>query len=101
MSNAWSAERLARLHRAMARHVESGEVAGLVTLVSRRDETRGKPPRVESGSGGLVSTADDYFAFCRMLLGRGEANGRRMMDSPTPPGVFADFWTATYQALGD
>jgi hypothetical protein len=48
MSNgaAWSAERLTRLHRAMAGHVERG-------------------------------------------------------DTPSPPGVFADFWTRTYQALGD
>jgi CubicO group peptidase (beta-lactamase class C family) len=139
-----------------------------------------KPPRFESGSGGLVSTVDDYFAFCRMLLNKGLASGQRilsrasvelmtsdhvtaeqrrgmemffdgtsswgfglavdirrerletvpgrfgwtgglgtsaytdpreqligmvftqrMMDSPTPPGVFTDFWTATYQALGD
>ena len=38
MSNgaAWSAERLTRLHRAMAGHVESGAVPGVVTLVSRR-----------------------------------------------------------------
>ena len=29
------------------------------------------PPPFESGSGGLVSTLDDYFAFCRMLLAKG------------------------------
>src|SRR5688500_5580675 len=29
---------IARLHEAMARHVESGRLPGLVTLVSRRDE---------------------------------------------------------------
>jgi CubicO group peptidase (beta-lactamase class C family) len=28
-------------------------------------------PPFESGGGGLVSTLDDYFAFCRMLLHRG------------------------------
>jgi CubicO group peptidase (beta-lactamase class C family) len=31
---------------------------------------RTEPPS-ESGGGGLVSTIDDYFAFCRMLLNRG------------------------------
>ncbi len=31
-----------------------------------------RPPAFESGSCGLVSTADDYLAFCRMMLNRGE-----------------------------
>ncbi len=31
------------------------------------------PPAFESGAGGLASTADDYFAFCRMLLNGGVA----------------------------
>ena len=39
MSNAFSAERLARMHDIMAGHVASGRVPGLVTLVSRRGET--------------------------------------------------------------
>ncbi len=144
------------------------------------DSQWSRPPAFESGGGGLVSTADDYLAFCQMLLDRGEANGQRilsrasvelmtsdhvtpqqragmemffdgssswgfglavdtrrdtlssvpgrfgwtgglgtsaytdpreelvamlftqrMMDSPTPPGVYLDFWTSTYQALGD
>ena len=39
MSNAFSAERLARMHDIMAGHVASGRLPGLVTLVSRRGET--------------------------------------------------------------
>ncbi len=34
-----SKTRLARMHEAMARHVESGRMPGLVTLVNRRGET--------------------------------------------------------------
>ncbi len=138
-----------------------------------------EPPAFASGGGGLVSTADDYLAFCRMLLGKGRygrerilsrpsvelmttdhltpqqkadarlffaegvgwgfggsvvtrrtnvfAPGRfgwdggigtsgytdpaeeligvlmtqRMMDSPSPPKVFVDFWTSAYQAIDD
>jgi CubicO group peptidase (beta-lactamase class C family) len=30
------------------------------------------PPIFPSGGGGLVSTADDYLAFCRMMLGGGQ-----------------------------
>lgn len=37
-----------------------------------------KPP-LESGAGGLVSTIDDYFAFSRMLLNKGELDGRRVL----------------------
>jgi CubicO group peptidase (beta-lactamase class C family) len=139
-----------------------------------------RPLPFQSGGGGLVSTADDYLTFCRMLLGHG-ALGRtrilsrpsvllmtsdqltpaqqaeqpiffgdsaswgfgmavvtkradvgigpgrfgwdggygtsghadpnedlvgvlltqRMMDSPEPPAVFADFWTSAYQAMED
>ncbi|SAL09229.1 serine hydrolase domain-containing protein [Caballeronia telluris] len=33
------------------------------------------PARFQSGGGGLVSTADDYLRFARMLLGRGRLQG--------------------------
>jgi CubicO group peptidase (beta-lactamase class C family) len=29
------------------------------------------PPAFESGAGGLVSTVDDYYKFCRMMLNKG------------------------------
>jgi CubicO group peptidase (beta-lactamase class C family) len=40
-----------------------------------------RPPVFESGAGGLVSTADDYFAFCRMMLngGVGGVGGARVL----------------------
>jgi CubicO group peptidase (beta-lactamase class C family) len=34
-----------------------------------------KPERFQSGGGGLVSTADDYLRFARLLLGRGRMQG--------------------------
>jgi len=39
------------------------------------------PPPFESGAGGLASTADDYLAFCRMLLngGVGAVGGARVL----------------------
>ena len=52
-----------------------------------------RPPAFESGAGGLASTADDYFAFCRMMLngGRGGVGasarvvaGVRRSDDPRP-----------------
>ena len=74
------------------------------------DEARGrfaKPPAFESGSGGLVSTVDDYLAFGRMMLSHGRHGGTRILsrmsvelmttDHITPEQkaaspFFADFW---------
>ena len=36
-------------------------------------------PKLESGGGGLAGTAGDYLRFCRMLLGRGELEGVRLL----------------------
>jgi len=42
-----------------------------------------KRPSFLSGGGGLVSTAEDYLAFCRMILGGGELNGNRILSRKT------------------
>jgi CubicO group peptidase (beta-lactamase class C family) len=36
-----------------------------------------------SGSGGLLSTTDDYFRFAQMLLNGGHANGKRFLKAST------------------
>jgi CubicO group peptidase (beta-lactamase class C family) len=38
-----------------------------------------RPPAFPSGGAGLISTADDYLAFARMLLGGGVFSGRRLL----------------------
>jgi CubicO group peptidase (beta-lactamase class C family) len=40
-------------------------------------------PTFLSGAGGLVSTVTDYHRFARMLLGRGELDGVRLLGSRT------------------
>jgi len=57
-------------------------------LVTARDtqEQRGDPsatPVFLSGSGGLLSTTDDYFRFAQMVLNGGEANGTRFLKAST------------------
>src|SRR5258706_4871042 len=42
-----------------------------------------RPPAFESGGGGLVSTADDYLAFCRMMLGKGRLGDVRILSRPS------------------
>ena len=41
------------------------------------------PPTFLSGGGGLVGTIDDYHAFTRVLLGRGESDGVRLLGRKT------------------
>ena len=41
------------------------------------------PPAFASGGGGLVSTAEDYLQFCRMILGGGALDGRRYISPKT------------------
>lgn len=65
-----------------------------------------QPPVLASGGGGLVSTAPDYLRFGRMLLGRGELDGRRILSpeavalmtrSHTPPHLLSGgFGTAPH-----
>ena len=47
------------------------------------DEARGgifaRPPAFEGGGGGLVSTADDYLAFGRMMLNHGRHGNERIL----------------------
>jgi len=37
------------------------------------------PPAFPDAGAGLVSTVDDYFAFARLILGRGQIGGRRLV----------------------
>ena len=42
-----------------------------------------KPPKLESGGGGLVSTAADYLRFTNMLANGGELDGARILSPMT------------------
>ncbi len=45
--------------------------------------TYAKPPNLESGGGGLVSTAHDYLRFCRMMLNGGSLDGVQILSPKT------------------
>lgn len=74
------------------------------------------PPGLESGGGGLLSTAHDYMRFCRMMLAGGTLDGVRILSPKTvalfslnhlpdnkelahmaPPGMFSE---AGYSGIG-
>ncbi len=74
------------------------------------------PPKLESGGGGLLSTAHDYLRFCRMMLNGGTLDGVQILSPKTvalfslnhlpgnqelaqmaPPGLFSE---AGYAGIG-
>jgi CubicO group peptidase (beta-lactamase class C family) len=51
----------------------------LERLDSAATSAWGAEPPMESGGGGLVSTLDDFFSFCRMLLDRGRLGNTHVL----------------------
>lgn len=72
---------------------ELTEMQGMMSSIFK------SPVTLFSGGGGLVSTADDYLKFCRMLLNGGELNGVRILEPSTAEMIMTDQLPelATYQ----
>lgn len=51
----------------------------LESFDSEQKSEYSRPPAFESGAGGLVSTVDDYYAFCRMMLNKGACGRQRIL----------------------
>jgi len=58
----------------------------------------GSAPPFESGGGGLVSTIDDYFAFCRMMLNKGLYKRERILSRVSVELMTADQLTPEQRA---
>ncbi|MFW5774529.1 MAG: serine hydrolase domain-containing protein, partial [Tangfeifania sp.] len=63
---------------------ELTEMEGMMSTIFK------SPVTLFSGGGGLVSTADDYLKFCRMLLNDGELNGVRILEPSTAEMIMTD-----------
>jgi len=50
---------------------------------ARESSVYAQPPKLESGGGGLVSTAHDYLRFCRMMLNGGILDGVQILSPKT------------------
>ncbi|MBS1789285.1 MAG: beta-lactamase family protein [Acidobacteria bacterium] len=81
-------DRLAKLYTI----TKEGKLQPIKTCSSREECYEGFPNAVpdflhsmgmQSGGGGLTSTAYDYLRFCQMLLNKGESNGRRLLSRKT------------------
>jgi CubicO group peptidase (beta-lactamase class C family) len=62
------------------------------------DSLWASPPIFESGSGGLVSTADDLLAFGQMMRSNGAYPGRRILSRPSVELMTIDHITAEQKA---
>jgi CubicO group peptidase (beta-lactamase class C family) len=56
---------------------------GLKLQDDAKGSTYAEPPKLESGGGGLVSTANDYLRFCRMMLNGGTLDGVQILSPKT------------------
>ena len=94
-------ERAARIH--------SYDGAGKIVPAFLENRVQTTKPRFLAGTGGLWSTAEDYWRFCQMLLNRGRAGGRRIIKPSTielmhtnvlEPGVKVDTFGPAQEGLG-
>ena len=74
---------------------------GTLELVDPPQGHWSTPPAFASGAGGLVSTADDWFAFGRMLLAEGVADdGRRVLSREAVRAMTTDCLTPDQREAG-
>jgi len=71
-----------KLDRLASAYMVDPQAKALGFFDDARDSRWRQPPPFAAGGSGLVSTADDYLAFCRMLLGKGRHRGERILSRP-------------------
>jgi CubicO group peptidase (beta-lactamase class C family) len=65
------------------------------------DSQWSKPPLFPSGGAGLVSTAGDFLAFARMMLGGGALDGARILSRASVEMMTTDHLTAAQKERSD
>jgi len=73
----------AKVDRLASLYGANPETGALGLYDDAGDSKWSRPPAFESGGGGLVSTVDDYLAFCRMMLNGGKHGGERILSRPS------------------
>ncbi|MFI1399343.1 serine hydrolase domain-containing protein [Streptomyces sp. NPDC020681] len=74
--------------------------AGGIELVDAPDGQWSSVPAFPSGAGGLVSTADDWLAFARMLLAEGTVGGGRLLSPASVRQMTTDHLTRPQREAG-
>ncbi|MCY0941119.1 serine hydrolase domain-containing protein [Streptomyces antarcticus] len=89
----------ARLHR-LTSYYRAAPDGGAPELLDAPDGQWARQPAFPSGAGGLVSTADDWLAFGRMLLAEGAYEGGRLLSPESVRRMTTDHLTAEQRAAG-
>ncbi|MEV0679009.1 serine hydrolase domain-containing protein [Actinosynnema sp. NPDC050436] len=76
------------------------EDGGGLRLADRPDGQWSVPPAFPLGSGGLVGTVDDWYAFARMLLAGGALDGRRVLSAESVRLMTTDHTTPAHREIG-
>ncbi len=75
---------------------------GAFEIFDAVDDVRwARAPAFESGAGGLVSTVDDYLAFCQMMLNKGTYGSERILSWPSVELMTTDHITPAQKAVSD
>jgi CubicO group peptidase (beta-lactamase class C family) len=86
----------------LGRFVDSYFTNPYTGKVELNDPARGgqwsRPPDFPSGAGGMVSTADDYLAFAKMLMGFGTHKGTPILSEETVRDMTSDQLTPSQKA---
>ncbi|MFF2847822.1 serine hydrolase domain-containing protein [Streptomyces sp. NPDC058001] len=75
--------------------------AGGLELVDAPDGQWSRMPAFPSGAGGLVSTADDWLAFARLILAGGTIGSRRLLSSDAVRQMTTDHLTPPQRETGE
>lgn len=73
---------------------------GALKVSDEPDGQFASAPAFASGSGGLVTTADDWLAFGRMLLAEGEGPSSRLLSESSVRMMMSDQITAQHREMG-
>ena len=87
------------LHRLATSYQVNPETEGLELFDSAGDSRWSRPPAFPSGSGGLVSTIDDYLAFGQMMLDQGKHGSERTLSRLSVEAMTTDQLTPEQKAL--
>jgi CubicO group peptidase (beta-lactamase class C family) len=89
-----------KLDRLAVSYTTDPETGAMVRRTDPRDDAWDRPPVFPSGGGApsLLSTADDYLAFLRMLLNKGRYDGGRLLSRPAVELMTTDHLTPEQKA---
>jgi CubicO group peptidase (beta-lactamase class C family) len=87
-----------KLHRFGPAYTPDPQTGRRIVQDHPSDSRWRNPASFPSGGAGLVSTADDYLKFAKMILGRGKSGDVRLLSRPTWDLMTTDHLTPTERA---